>query len=294
MIEANDTRVTVIGLGAMGRALARAYLAAGYTTTVWNRTAATAAPLAAEGATHYESIVDAVAASPLVIACVTTYEATMAALEPAWGAMTGRTLVTLNSGAPVGARDMAARAAEHGARFLDGAVKNVPEAVGRPDTLLYYSGDRAVFDDYEHTLRVLGGDTQHLGDEVDLAALFELAVGGTLLPALLGFFQGAALVTARGIEASTIVPHTVKWLAMIGTVLPKLAQEIDSGDYSEASSSVGMFLEGAAHDEEIGREAGLDVGWHAPMHQLLQRGVDEGHAEHSISALVEVLRNPAK
>lgn len=32
--------VTVIGLGAMGSALARAFIKAGHTVTVWNRTAA--------------------------------------------------------------------------------------------------------------------------------------------------------------------------------------------------------------------------------------------------------------
>ncbi|MFF5975579.1 NAD(P)-binding domain-containing protein [Streptomyces sp. NPDC012769] len=43
-------RVTVIGLGRMGRALAEAFLREGYETTVWNRTAARAEPLLAAGA----------------------------------------------------------------------------------------------------------------------------------------------------------------------------------------------------------------------------------------------------
>ncbi|MFJ9980766.1 imine reductase family protein [Streptomyces cyaneofuscatus] len=40
-------------------------------------------------------------------------------------------------------------------------------------------------------------------------------------------------------------------------------------------------------------EAGLDVGWHRPFHDLLRRAVDAGHGGHSISALTEVLRSPA-
>ena len=282
--------VTIIGLGSMGRALAGAFLQAGHRTTVWNRTAEKAAPLAARGAVLAPTVHAAVAASPLVITCLTGFGETRNALEPATGALAGRTLVTLNSGAPAEARETAEWATGHGARFLGGAIKNVPSAVGAPDTLLYYGGDRAAFDEHEATLRVLGGDTVHLGDEADLAALYEMAVGSTLLPALVGFFQGAAAVQSRGLAASTLVPFTVKWLEMIGSILPAFAREIDTGDYADGQSSVGLFLASESWDLEFGRETGVDVSWAAPLYELVRRAADAGHADHSISAVTEVLR----
>ncbi|MFF2536123.1 NAD(P)-dependent oxidoreductase [Streptomyces cyaneofuscatus] len=288
----NRTPVTIIGLGSMGTALAEAYIEAGHPTTVWNRTGAKAAPLVAKGAVHQEGIADAVAASPLVIACLTTYDDTVEALKPAESVLKDRALVTLNSGSPAGARETAEWALSHGARFLDGAIKNVPSAVGAEDTLLYYGGDRGVFETYESTLKVMGGDTVHLGEETDLAALYEMAVGGTLLPALVGFFQGAAVVQARGLDAATLVRFTVKWFEMINSVLPVFADEIDRGDYSKPASSVNLFLAGAAHDAELGKEANIDVEWHAPFHDLLKRAVAAGHGDHSISALTEVLKKP--
>ncbi|MFF9900218.1 NAD(P)-dependent oxidoreductase [Streptomyces longispororuber] len=287
------TPVTVVGLGSMGAALASAYVAAGHPTTVWNRSPEKAAPLVEQGAAHAVDIRDAITASPLTLACLTTFDATLTALEPAADGLAGRDLVTLNSGNPAGARALAAWAAGHGARFLGGAIKNVPTAVGKPDTLLYYGGDQAVFTAHEATLRVLGGDTRFLGTEPDLAALYEQAVGGTLLPALLGFFQGAALVTQRGLDASTLVPYTQKWLEMVNSVLPVFAAEIDRGDYSAPLSSVGIFHAGIPYDEELGTENGLDVRWHAPMHDLLRRAMAEGRGDQSIASLVELLRNPA-
>jgi 3-hydroxyisobutyrate dehydrogenase-like beta-hydroxyacid dehydrogenase len=269
--------VTVVGLGSMGSALAQAFVEAGHPTTVWNRTAAKAAPLVAKGAVLAESMDEAVRASPLVVTCLTTYDDTLTALEPAAGALRGRALVTLNSGSPADARRTSAWALGHGARHLDGAIKNVPSAVGAEDTLLYY-----------------GGDTVFLGTDPDLAALYEMAVGGTLLPALVGFFQGAAALRARGLEAASMVRFSVKWFEMIGSVLPVFAREIDSGDYSEPGSSVNLFLAGAPHDEEFGREAGLDVAWHKPFHELLRRAADAGHGDHSISALTEVLKAPGR
>ncbi|MFF5923149.1 NAD(P)-dependent oxidoreductase [Streptomyces flavochromogenes] len=291
--QSAPTPVTVIGLGSMGRALAEAFLGAGHPTTVWNRTPAKAAPLVAEGAVHAGSVRAAVEASPLVVTCLTTFDDTRTALEPAGAALSGRALVTLNSGSPADARATAGWAAGHGARFLAGAVKNVPAAVGAPDTLLYYGGDKSVFDEYGTALRVLGGDTVHLGSETDLAALYEMAVGAMLLPALVGFFQGAAALQARGLDAAGMVRFAGKWLDMIKSLLPGYAEEIDSGDYTDGASSVGMFLAGAAHDKALGEETNVDTTWIDPLNDLLRRAVEAGHGSHSISALTEVLRGEA-
>lgn len=290
MTAKHVTPVTVIGLGSMGTALGEAFVRAGHPTTVWNRTAAKAAPLVAVGARHAEAVEDAVAASPLVVTCLTTFDDTRLALRQAGASLRGRALVTLNSGSPAGARETAAWAAGHGARFLAGAVKDVPSAVGGPDTLLYYSGDRTVFEEFGPTLRVLGGDTVHLGEEADLAALYEMAVGAMLLPALVGFFQGAAAVQARGLEVTTMVRFAGKWLDMIKSLLPIYAKEIDAGDYTDAASSVNLFLAGAADDEDLSEEANVDTAWLAPLHDLVRRAAEAGHGEHSISALTEMLR----
>jgi 3-hydroxyisobutyrate dehydrogenase-like beta-hydroxyacid dehydrogenase len=287
------TPVSVVGLGSMGRALAEAFIDAGHRTTVWNRTAAKAAPLVSKGAVHAQTIDEATAASPLIIACLTTYESTIEALEPATATLKGRALVILNSGSPAGARRMADWARGHGARYLGGAIKNVPSAVGADDTLLYYGGDKTVFDQFAPTLRVLGGDTVYLGADPDLAALYEMAVGGTLLPALVGFFQGAAALQARGLEAASMVRFSVKWFEMINSVLPVFAEEIDRCDYSKPASSVNLFLAGVSHDVELAREANLDMEWHKPFHDLLKRAVDAGYGDQSISALTEILKNPS-
>ncbi|WP_424887130.1 hypothetical protein [Streptomyces sp. XH2] len=119
-------------------------------------------------------------------------------------------------------------------------------------------------------------------------------MGGLLLPALPGFFQGAALVTARGLKAGTLVRYTIKWLEMIASELPALADEIDSGDYTRPRATVGIFHQAVANELGLDREADIDVPWHLPMHALLERAITEGHRDHSIAALVETLRRPER
>lgn len=89
MTEHPRTPVTVIGLGSMGRALAEAYIKAGHPTTVWNRTPSKGTPLVALGARQARTADEAVAASPLVIACLTTFESTVQALGPATATIRG-------------------------------------------------------------------------------------------------------------------------------------------------------------------------------------------------------------
>lgn len=284
------THVTLLGLGSMGAALARAFLAAGHETTVWNRTKAKAAPLVAAGAEQARTVDAAVAASPLIVACLTGYDDTRRILEPATATLAGRTLVTLNSGTPADARELAEWAASNGVRFLDGAVKDVPDAVGRPGTLLYYAGDSDVFAEHAATLRALGGDTVLLGGEPDLAKFYESAVGATLLPALVGFFAGAAAARTRGIAAADLVPYAVRWLQMISEIVPVFAAEIDARDYSAGASSVNLFVAGADVDLEFAREAKIDDAWLRPLHDLVRKAAAAGHGEDSIAALTEVLR----
>ena len=67
--------VTVIGLGEMGSALARAFLAGGKSVTVWNRTPAKAAALERLGALAASAVADAVSASPVVVIFLSGYAA---------------------------------------------------------------------------------------------------------------------------------------------------------------------------------------------------------------------------
>jgi len=101
------SEASVIGLGAMGSALARALVGSGRRITVWNRTTEKASSLVSDGAVLASSVALAVAASPVVIICVDNYEVTRTILgvdEVAAG-LSGKLLVQLSTGSPQEARD---------------------------------------------------------------------------------------------------------------------------------------------------------------------------------------------
>ncbi len=120
----------------MGTALARTWLAADHPLTVWNRTPARAAALAAVGAEAADSAAEAVAANPLVLVCLMDDASVQDVLTGT--DLTGKDLVNLTTGTPAQARARAEWARERGARYLDGgdghegsAAAGTPAAVGR-------------------------------------------------------------------------------------------------------------------------------------------------------------------
>lgn len=170
LVDGDRPGVTVLGLGRMGGALASALLAAGYRTTVWNRTAGKADDLVGQGAVRADTVTDAVLASPVVIACVLDYDGVHEMLDASADALSGRALVNLTTGTPDEARAMAAWVAKHGAEYLDGAMMAVPQTVATPDGFFLYSGSKDVFDVHRQALDALAS-SHYLGADPAAAEL---------------------------------------------------------------------------------------------------------------------------
>ena len=142
----NPTPVTVIGTGTMGSALARALLRAGHAVTVWNRTAARAAPLAEEGASVAAGLQEAVTASEFVIVCVAGTDVVDELVSAASAELRGRTLVQVTTGRPAAIRRGAAVATEAGITVLGGAILAYPRTIGLPEAVFLFGGEEAEFE----------------------------------------------------------------------------------------------------------------------------------------------------
>ncbi|EIV91443.1 beta-hydroxyacid dehydrogenase, 3-hydroxyisobutyrate dehydrogenase [Frankia sp. QA3] len=281
--------LAVLGLGAMGTALARTWLAAGHPTTVWNRTRARAEPLVAEGATLADTAAEAVAATPLIVVCLLDDASVGAALADA--ELAGRDLVNLTTGSPAQARARAAWAHERGARYLDGGIMAVPPMVGSSPTrgYVFYSGSRALFDDRGRTLAV-PLDPRYVGADPGLAALHDVA----LLSAMTGMFAGIshafALIRAAGVPARPFAPLLVEWLRAMATSASATAEHLDSGDYTTGvMSNLAMQVAGNATLLRTAAELGVDAELLTPYMAAMQRRLADGHADEGVTGVIDQL-----
>ncbi|MFD7455634.1 MULTISPECIES: NAD(P)-dependent oxidoreductase [unclassified Streptomyces] len=286
-----DTPVTVIGLGRMGQALARAFLKAGHPTTVWNRTASKAEQLAAEGARRAPTVADALRASPLTIVCVTDYQAMRELLDASDVELAGTTLVNLISGESAQAREAARWAGERGARYLDGAIMAVPPAIGTAEAVILLSGPRSDFEAHKPALDALGTVT-HLGADHGLASLYDVAGLAMMWSVLNAWLQGTALLRTAGVDAATYAPFARRIAAGVAEWLPGYAEQIDRGSFPAEVSDLETDARAMAHLIEESEAVGVNAELPRLLKAMADRSIAAGHGAEQYPVLIEEFARP--
>lgn len=302
-MAAKASTVTVIGLGLMGSALARAFRDAGHHLTVWNRSAAKAAPF--EGSARIAgSVRDAVAASATVVVSLLDYGAANSLLRTAdvESALEGRTVVQLTTGTPADARDSQLWAGRNGASYLDGAIAGYPRTVGTDANEILYAGDAAVFDDRRDVLAALGGKATFCGEDAGAAATLDLA---TLEFA---YARAAGLLHAAALCAAESLPLEVFFTA--AGAPPELLEFVTRHDFSEeraqmeaavaaqamtrprtypesTDATLAVHTAAIAQIVRASRDAGIDSAFPQALRDTYQRAVARGHATHDLPSLYE-------
>ena len=253
MMSTNPEPVTMIGLGPMGQAMVRKFLAAGHPVTVWNRTAARADGLVSAGAVRADTPAAAVAASPLVILSLTDYAAMYDVLGGVGDALAGRVVVNLSSDTPQVSRDAAAWLAERGAELVVGGIMVPAPMVGEEAAYVFYSGPRAVFEAHEPTLRVIGRP-DYRGADPALAQLFYQALLVVFLTTLAAELQAAALVKSAGVPATELMPYVKDILGLVGMFVDEVGQQVDERTYPGELSTAMMMGATADHIATAGRD----------------------------------------
>ncbi|HEV7418983.1 MAG TPA: NAD(P)-binding domain-containing protein [Mycobacterium sp.] len=288
MTNAHSSPVSFLGLGAMGSALARAAIDAGHPTTVWNRSRDKA--IALSGAVVADTPSDAVDSATVVVACLFDHASVHEVLDPIKDRLRGRQLINLTTTSPGGARELASWATDHGIDYLDGGIMAVPEMIGAPESLVYYSGSREVFDDYRPLLELWGG-TEFFGDDPGLASLHDLALLSTMYVMFAGFFHGAAMVGTVGVPAKEFASRATAWLQAVLPVLGEYAEIVDGGDYTLPGQQSLQFSD-LSEIIEASRGQGLSTEVVDVVQRLIHRQIDAGHGREGFARVVESIKHP--
>jgi 3-hydroxyisobutyrate dehydrogenase-like beta-hydroxyacid dehydrogenase len=278
----------------MGAALAETFLGKGLPVTVWNRTPGKADTLVAKGAHQAATVEEAMAASPLTIACINDYPTMYRVLDGAEGGLRGRTLVNLNSGTPSEARAMADWAAGQGLDYLDGAIMVPPTLVGQPGSVFLYSGPQDLFDRHRATLAQLG-DPRFLGADPGLAVLYNTAMLHLMYAHMNGFLHAAAMVGSAGVPAAEFAELALGWFAPVvldPASLAAQAPNLDDGTYPGELGTMLMNLNGLEHIARTSAEQGVNTAWPTLMRELAEQVITQGHGEDNYFAMFEVFKRP--
>ncbi|MEV6549060.1 NAD(P)-binding domain-containing protein, partial [Streptomyces sp. NPDC051597] len=277
----------------MGRAMTRTLLTAGHPVTVWNRTAARAEGVVADGATLAATPAEAVGASDLVILSLTDYRAMDDVLDGATGSLAGRTLVNLSSDTPDRTREAADWAARHGAVFLTGGVMVPAPMVGTDAAHVYYSGPREAMERFREPLELLG-TPRYLGEDPGLAQMMYQAQLAVFLTTLSALMHATAMLGTAGMKASEALPELLASADSTGAILrageDSPGTALDAGEHPGDLSTVTMMGATADHIVETSTSLGLDLALPLAVRGHYRRAVADGHGGDNWTRIIDGIR----
>lgn len=296
MTESNNSseKVSVIGLGLMGSALARVLISQGYQVTIWNRTIEKAEPVIKKGAILASSAAEAVSASPFVVVCVYDYKAANEILgtKEAVSALAGKTLIQLTTGSPQEARESEIWTHEQRAEYVDGAILAAPAQMGKSDTIILVSGAKTAFQRSEKILKIFGGKPTYLGEKIGLASAMDLAVLSYTYGAALGFFHGALISEAENLQVDSFGAILADFSPTIGEFLKYESEIIKKEDYTASESPIRISVEAVERILKTAQESRISTEFPKFASGIFQKAMAAGYGDEEIAALIKVFRSP--
>ncbi len=285
------TSVSMIGLGAMGSAIAQAFVKAGHPVTVWNRNPTRMQAFAEQGIPCARNVAECVEASPLVVICVSDYESSNSLLRtPAVETLVrGRTLVQFTTGKPQEARDAEQWATSHGGHYLDGAILAYPRDIGQ-EAIIFLSGKSNVYEATRNHLAALTSDLRYLGEAIGASAGLDVAILFYYICTHLGLTQGALICESEGVRpdllASVIADSSP---SDVGEVR-HLGDAIQNNEFTKPGASLGVYS--AILDRVLSQAKDANINDEIPKfaNAIVKRGMNAGFADQEIVSLIKLLR----
>jgi 2-hydroxy-3-oxopropionate reductase len=281
-----------IGLGVMGKPMALNLLKKGFPLVVHSRSPAPVDELVAAGAERAGNPGDVARRATRIITMLPDGPDVTAVLDGPHGVFSaiqrGTILIDTSSIAPAIARDLATRAAAHGATMLDAPVSGGEIGAINASLSIMVGGERQAFDDVKPILEAMGNPERvvRIGDSGSgqvCKVCNQMVIGGTLAAVSEAF----ALARKAGVEPSRVREALLGGFAS-SRVLEVHGERMLTGNYTP-----GFRARLYAKDFRIASQT-LDEH-HVPapvaavVHQLVSALMAAGKGEDDYAALATVL-----
>jgi 3-hydroxyisobutyrate dehydrogenase len=249
------TKVTVLGLGAMGSRMAANLLKAGHAVTVWNRSPDAAEALVGAGAKLAPTPKAAAQGAEVVIAMVRDDEASRDLwLAPETGALAGLdpSAIAIESSTLTASwiRTLGEEAAQRGLTFLEAPVAGSRPQAEAAQLVYFVGGDEAAAGRVEPVLKALGNAIHYVGP-LGSGALVKLTTNAlmgvqvTVFAEIIGLLNSAGADPAAVLKAMSSTPawspsaNYLTGTMLAGNFAPQFPVELIEKDFGYVLSEVG-------------------------------------------------------
>ena len=287
-------RIGFIGLGIMGKPMARNLLKAGYPLTVWNRSQPAIEELVRDGASPGSSPEDVAHQSDVIITIVTdSPDVEKVALGPKGiieGGRPGLVHIDMSTISPAVTRRIASRLAEKGVEMLDAPVSGGDTGAQAGTLSIMVGGKEETFQRCRPIFEVLGRTIVHCGPSgagqtVKLCNQIVVALNNLAMCEALVFATKAGVDTRRMLEA--VGAGAASSWALLNLAPRVLARDFRPGfKVAHQQKDLRLALETA-------EEQAIPLPGTSLVHQLFAAVEAEGLGVEGTQALVKALEKLA-
>jgi 2-hydroxy-3-oxopropionate reductase len=288
-------KIGFVGLGIMGKPMAKNLLKAGYQLVVYDIVPAAVQEVAAAGAEAASSAKEAAQKTDIVITMLPNSPHVKAAvLGPNGvleGAKPGMIIVDMSSIAPLAAKEVAAQAADKGVEMLDAPVSGgEPKAIDGTLSIMV-GGKKEIFEKCQTILSKMGASVVHCGD---IGAGNTTKLANQIIVALNIAAMSEALVLGAkaGVNPETIYQAIRGGLAG-STVLDAKAPMLLSGNF-KAGFRIELHIKDLANAIETGHEVGVPLPLTSQVMEIMQALKVDGKAGNDHSGIAQYYEKLAK
>ncbi len=283
-----------VGLGAMGSRVVKRLLDAGHTVTGYNRTKSKAQWLLDAGMHWADSPREVAETADIVFTMVTNthalHEVTSGPNGILAGLGPGKTYIDMSTVSPSKSRELAAQAAEKGARMLDAPVSGSVITLEQGKLSLMVGGDQVTFERVKHILLAIGQRADYVGKNGQ-AVLMKIAVNLNLQVQFMALCEGLLLTEKGGIPRETALE------VMLNSVIASPSLQYRAPFIlnmpEEAWFDVNMMQKDMLLALELGRELDVPLPTVSVSNEYLTAARAMGLAKKDFAIVYEVLAQMA-
>jgi 3-hydroxyisobutyrate dehydrogenase-like beta-hydroxyacid dehydrogenase len=286
-------RVGWLGTGRMGVAMTTRLINHGFDVTVWNRTAAKAAPLVELGAKQAEDVAE-LATCDIVFTMVTSSPDLLAVTLGEDGLLVGehspRILVDCSTVSAESAGEVRAAAAERNVAFLSAPISGNPAMIAEGGGAIVASGPAEVLDEVKPYLQAIGPTVVRCGDaeEARLVKLCHNLLLGLITESLV---EVTTLAAKGGVSPDSFLDF-INGTVLGSSFIMHKGNAIRAHDYTPTFTTRNL-----RKDFELGLAAARSHEVAMPLaaatQQLIQTSIGHGHGDEDYVALYQVAARAA-
>jgi len=287
---AEKTRVSIIGLGSMGTAMAHRLLDQGFDLDFWNRSAKDVDGLLSKGARQVE-LSDALH-NDFFLSLLSNDDAALDVFsdEHLEKAKPGSIHINMSTLSPAASETLAERHSKHGIGYVAAPVLGRPIAITSGKLLVVAAGKAESIEAAAVIFDKISAQHWNVGEDHAKSNFVKLGVNYNLIHALQAIGESVALVESAGVDANTfmeILTHT----AFTGSAYAGYGPMIVNRAYTPRGFSMALGLKDVKLVEDAAASLGLTLPVATVLHQLFDQAlVDPDLKDLDWSAVAELTR----